>query len=156
VGLGSGRRVERDEHAELVETPAIPRQVRERRAGMLSGWDTHAEPKRRYEPISRIIKTAAIICRTQRMSTPILSWMHPQHVSSRGIGFSSPDDMAERATNSPGRLAPRGVDPPTTALRPLARHEPRKKSQTRPPHVNSFVLRLGFNCENKFSQQILV
>jgi len=47
------------------------------------------------------------------MSTPILSWMHPQHVSSRGIGFSSPDDMAERATNSPGQLAPRGVYPPT-------------------------------------------
>ena len=96
MGEGGGRRVERDEHAELLEAPATPQRVRGRPAGALAGWDTHAEPKRRYEPISRIMKMAAIICRTQRMSTPSLSWMHPQHVSSRGIGFSSPDDMAER------------------------------------------------------------
>lgn len=66
-------RVEHDKHTVLIEAPDNPRHVRGRRAGALSRWDTHAEPKRRYELISRIMKTAAIICKTHRMSTPILS-----------------------------------------------------------------------------------
>ena len=40
-----------------------------------------------------IIKTDAIICSTHSVSTPHLSWKHPQHESSRGIGFSSPADI---------------------------------------------------------------
>jgi len=68
------------------------------------------------------MKAAAIICSTQRISTPILSWMHPQHVSSRGIGFSSPDDMAARGLKL--RLQPAAGNRGAPAGRPGTRCPP--------------------------------